>query len=716
MNFKNSKASLGKRILYPILVMVLFQIMIFWLFVFQLGLFDSVIKQAKTGFLSAMINHAQMIDTEMWIYHSDLSPLNNSVSQLRSQFRSISPFTKKDKKMELAPALLSEILMNSSSLHADAIFIELYQPNGDKDHFLLRIDQDLVSKKVKMSSAEYDTYILSLLQPIQSPYLQDTPFATFLNHMEYVNRKENAASMYDRGNWSPLVHFDELEYPSLVFAIPLMNKDQQFGSIGTVVSIHRFNRFLAQSNFQDDFPYQAILLRHELSNDELEIIGNYSANTDPIIQDNATEIVNLLGQNFDSSTQYTTTVQINRKKYMISVQTLLNVSLPDAPFSTSNFHLVFLAPEDTIFQSVTILRQTFLFLIILFVLLSVIVGFFITKQVVSPINMLTSAIRRREIADEHKALPMTEIAEIDLLTSTISTQEQSIKDFHQMITDTMIASESNMVTFYIDTENEKVSGFGTFQSLLGDAFPQDYLLSLSYEEFKIRLDNLFLNYELYSRSINDDSNTTLATDIYLDRNSHKYICVKTRDLEKGKTIIMLDYTNYILDQEKIKKERDYDILTSLLNRLSFTKKAKEYLECFPSSPVAMAMWDLDYLKLLNDTYGHDVGDLYLRTAGKILSQADSERSFVSRVSGDEFFVFFFNYGSKQNFVKAIQTIHEKLNSAYIILPDDTKHSMSASCGYAYSTSATYEELKKRADSAMYVSKRSEKGSIHEYTD
>ena len=51
-NAKSYKtASIGKKIVFPILFMAFFQIIIFWLFTFQLGLFDSVVQQAKKTFL-----------------------------------------------------------------------------------------------------------------------------------------------------------------------------------------------------------------------------------------------------------------------------------------------------------------------------------------------------------------------------------------------------------------------------------------------------------------------------------------------------------------------------------------------------------------------------------------------------------------------------------------------------------------------------------------
>ncbi len=62
---------------------------------------------------------------------------------------------------------------------------------------------------------------------------------------------------------------------------------------------------------------------------------------------------------------------------------------------------------------------------------------------------------------------------------------------------------------------------------------------------------------------------------------------------------------------------------------------------------ALIMMDLDDLKYINDTYGHDYGDQYIRCAADCFITFTPKSTVVARYSGDEFFLFFYGYDSKE---------------------------------------------------------------------
>ena len=80
-----------------------------------------------------------------------------------------------------------------------------------------------------------------------------------------------------------------------------------------------------------------------------------------------------------------------------------------------------------------------------------------------------------------------------------------------------------------------------------------------------------------------------------------------------------NYKAAVAERSRIEHERDYDALTGLYSRQAFFRVCGELFEkprmmrC-----AALMMTDLDNLKTINDTYGHDWGDQYIRRTGQCL--------------------------------------------------------------------------------------------------
>ena len=702
-------ASIGKKILIPILVMIFFQVILFWVFIFQLGLFEDVISQAKKNFFNNASINADFLDSEMWFHFSDLSTFSKPIHDLGSEYAGSRG---QGSDFSANPNLLTDIVLKSPHLHADGIYLELFDSSSSKV-FHFHSDSKRLGPLVRRDSLDFTQDILPLFSEYDTPPADNPALREFLNHLAEGNQSPTSLTMYERGRWSPILSLDGSN-PALLFAIPLNYQNTHYGFLATEVFLSSFDALLSDTSFPDNFSHQAILIRYHHLTSSYEIIADKAFQMNAVNADTVTDTLlksQLLMNR--SSTDLLSSLMIDGQKYFCSTHLLTHSSPQSIPFLESSFYYVVLSPQRVVLKEADLLIKTFLFLIILFLLFGVMIALFITNQVVLPISALNSAIGKKEFPENFLSLPQTKISEIDRLTNTIISQNQNISNFHQTITDILMASDINLVTFYSDTAHNVTHGFGTFQALLGDDF-DNVVMTFTNESFARLKERIYQNFTLYSSDSNQFDQSTIQTDIYLDQRTQKYICVKTRELEHEQTIVMLDYTNYVLEQEKIKKERDYDVLTSLLNRFSFTQKVTEYLSLHPDAPVCMAMWDLDFLKTLNDTYGHDIGDRYLNQAGNILQGLNPEKSFVARVSGDEFFAFLFDYANKEALTDAVRETHQRLNASTITLPNGERYNLSASCGYVCSVGGDYEDLKKYADLAMYVSKKSVKGSIHEF--
>lgn len=138
-----------------------------------------------------------------------------------------------------------------------------------------------------------------------------------------------------------------------------------------------------------------------------------------------------------------------------------------------------------------------------------------------------------------------------------------------------------------------------------------------------------------------------------------------------------------------------DELTGLYNRRGFFKRAEKELAVLRERErVGMVLFlDLDGLKELNDTQGHDAGDELLREAAGLLRRLFREQDVLARVGGDEFAVFVPGYAEVERVVERLQTA-----------PERVRLSVGAAVFDPCAPRSLYELLG-AADSAMYDDKR-----------
>ncbi|MFI3173559.1 MAG: GGDEF domain-containing protein, partial [Eubacteriales bacterium] len=179
------------------------------------------------------------------------------------------------------------------------------------------------------------------------------------------------------------------------------------------------------------------------------------------------------------------------------------------------------------------------------------------------------------------------------------------------------------------------------------------------------------------------------------------------------TVLTSDMEKNMLEAQY---QLDYDALTQLNSRTAFYRKTYELIAESPQTKGAMLFIDLDNLKYVNDTFGHEYGDLYLITASQIFSDIAQEIGVASRMSGDEFAVFIHGFETDEaarDYVKNKLDVHKLVS---INLPDGTTQRVRFSSGLSYypSDSCNIKELVKYADFAMYEAKHTVKGSMREF--
>ena len=150
----------------------------------------------------------------------------------------------------------------------------------------------------------------------------------------------------------------------------------------------------------------------------------------------------------------------------------------------------------------------------------------------------------------------------------------------------------------------------------------------------------------------------------------------------------------------------FDTLTGILNRFSFNDALMEALGDEATRHFALIVIDLDRFKEINDTLGHVVGDQVIVEAAACLKAVVGERDIVARLGGDEFVVI--THGEADELVGP-DSMGERIVAALAQTIDVSSHALtiSASVGVALypEHGASPEELMKRADIALYESKR-----------
>lgn len=161
----------------------------------------------------------------------------------------------------------------------------------------------------------------------------------------------------------------------------------------------------------------------------------------------------------------------------------------------------------------------------------------------------------------------------------------------------------------------------------------------------------------------------------------------------------------------------YDALTHLPNRRTFTDRLRQMMKTSDreGKQVAVMMIDLDRFKEVNDTLGHDYGDLLLQGAAKRLLSCVRATDTVARLGGDEFLVILANISDIAVIERVVGNILQQLSEPFILR--DNRTFLSASIGIALypSDAMTLEALMKNADQAMYVAKEKGRNRFHYFT-
>ncbi len=153
----------------------------------------------------------------------------------------------------------------------------------------------------------------------------------------------------------------------------------------------------------------------------------------------------------------------------------------------------------------------------------------------------------------------------------------------------------------------------------------------------------------------------------------------------------------------------YDAMTKLYNRGGFFRVAGEYLEELKKKNASgfLIFLDLDGLKTVNDTLGHEMGDAYIRAMGEVLRAVKKPQDLAMRYGGDEF-VLFGECEDREASEKLVCRIEEEMKHHVF---GEQRYVLSASIGCTFASLSDLKDLHlaiHEADQKMYTLKRTKK--------
>ena len=401
-------------------------------------------------------------------------------------------------------------------------------------------------------------------------------------------------------------------------------------------------------------------------------------------------------------------LELGSKRYYMVLEPL-QLYNRNAPFAAEKWFLAGTMEQSVLLAFSDRVRKVMLATILVTLVLGVLGSLLVSARLARPINRLY-----REVIDaqEKKTFPhlsRTAIREVDRFAETITQLSKELVTNSTKFLRIMDMASVEIGGYELRTDTGNVFVTDNFFSLLGK--PGITGKPLSVRRFEKVLKGIREKNPCDRTAEGDELLTIQQPD------GVRYIMLRSTIEGHAKIGLAEDVTAAVLERKRIEHERDYDILTGLYNRQAFNRVCTELFAAPERMGVAaLMMMDLDNLKHINDTYGHDWGDQYIRRTGQCLRDNTPAGTVCARLSGDEFLVLFHGYRSRDVVREKIDRLTNAMQQSVALLPSGNALHISLSGGIAWypDDGQDWETLKKYADFAMYQVKHADKGQVQEF--
>lgn len=528
----------------------------------------------------------------------------------------------------------------------------------------------------------------------------------------FVAAVENPDVGYsDLGYWSrafSLSGKDDIKI--ITYSVPLRSASGEvYGVLGVEISADYLSRqlpydevapdkqgsYLLAIDSNEDMQFNSVLINGPVFKQELGGATRISFETEPAYQNSfALKGGEESGLNAYGCVQY------------------LQLYNSNTPFEGERWALIGIVQDDKLLGFGNKVTKSMIAALAVALVLGILSVFFTSGRFTRPIKAL---VRQVKESDPHQPVSFDRlrISEIDELAAAIENLSQNVADSASKLSQIIDMTSLQIGAFEVLKKERQVSFTNHFFEILGIESDSGGNGVMAAKEFQAKLDFL----RKY-REEEEGGGETLLFKLFKTPGKPEWVRMRLTEDKDRVLGVVENVTQEIIEKRKIEYERDYDLLTNLLNRRAFHSILKaQFKRPQELCTAALLMFDLDNLKYINDTYGHDYGDQYIRCAANILRRVTPRHSIISRMSGDEFYVFIYGYEDKEKIRQIIEYMKSEIRDTVFPLPDNSGFRVRASAGVAWypDDSDSYEQLIKYADFAMYTAKNTVKGEIREFS-
>lgn len=395
--------------------------------------------------------------------------------------------------------------------------------------------------------------------------------------------------------------------------------------------------------------------------------------------------------------------QLGELGTMVASARELKVYSDNSPFADQNWTLACFVPSDVLRENSASVREKLIYSIVLTTILAFSAVFVLVYFFTRKISRLSKYVRELSPHDEIHFKP-TGMLEVDDLTAALQLLNQRLMNVSKT-TSKILELSLLPIGGYEVLDSGKQVILTDFLYWLLHLDPGSLISQEEWNDYYQKLTR---------QPLEDQENIYEYYDDYTEK--QMWLRILEAKSPNGVVGVIQDVTADIEEKRRLTNELDYDALTGLFSNTALKRESTRRITEKPKAIGAMIFIDLDNLKYINDTFGHDVGDRLIIRASEIFRYFEQFGGVVSRISGDEFAIYLHNCGNQNEVRQIIKNLYVHGKSILLTTPDGSDNQIRFSAGVAwYPQDATnVMDLLKLSDFAMYEAKHKEKGRLFEF--